>query len=196
MKRTLIASAVALGLGLHLGTQALTVNMTQKHFNGTYNATGTLNSTPGGSFTSLTPFFGVHWTAVGYAIFDSVGPNTWAGPASAGYFSYDFSLTASQVAWGTLFDRNSSGETPVLNIMTCTGFTPGSACTGTPMQTPPFTGQAPAFGGVVANSSAAVPLPAAAWFMTVGLFGLGALWRRKVESQSSRPANSRSATCG
>ena len=190
MKRTLIAGAVALGLGLPLGAQALTVNMTQMHFGDSYNVTGTLNSAPGGSFSSLTPFFGVHWTADGQAFFDATGPNTWAGSNTQGAFSYNFSLTSNQVAWGLGFNWNNySSETPVLNIMTCTGFTPGNTCTGTgtPMQTPPFAGQAPAFDGMVASPSMAVPLPAAAWLMASGLVGLGALGRRKARRLGQPP---------
>jgi hypothetical protein len=181
MDKTLIASAVALSLGTAGNTYGLTMNMTQMRFNGTFNASGTLNSSGNGYFTSLTAFFGQHWTAHGLAFFSATGANTWANTHGQGAFSYNFSLTANQVAWGLAFDWNLSNYIPVLNIMTCTGFSTGSTCTGigTPMQTPPFPGQAPAFDGTVANSSAIVPVPAAAWLMGSALVGLAGLSRRK-----------------
>ena len=142
MKKTAIASAIALGLGTAGAANALTVSITQMNFNGLFNATGAITSNGTGTYNSL---------------------------------------TGSQVAWGTLFDWNSNPLIPVLNIMTCTSFATGGSCTGTgtPMQTPPFAGQAPAFNGVVASSSAAVPVPAAAWLMGSGLVGLAGVARRR-----------------
>jgi hypothetical protein len=181
MKKTAIASAIALGLGTAGAANALTVSITQMNFNGLFNATGSLTSNGTGTYNSLTVFFGQHWTATATTFFSSTGANTWAGTAPAGAYSYNFSLAANQVAWGTLFDWNANPLIPVLNIMTCTSFATGGSCTGTgtPMQTPPFAGQAPAFNGVVSSSSAAVPVPAAAWLMGSGLVGLAGVARRR-----------------
>ena len=184
MKKTIVASAIALCMGAAAGSaSAGTMSITQMNFNGLYNASGSITDAGTGSFTSLTVFFGQHWTATATTFFSAgSGANTWAGTAPAGAYSYNFSLTANQVAWGTLFDWNANPLIPVLNIMTCTGLTAGSSCTGvgTPMQTPPFAGQAPAFNGVVtADFGAAIPIPAAVWLFGSGLLGLAGVARRK-----------------
>ena len=181
MKKSLLASAIAMGLGTTGAANALTVSITQMNFNGTFNATGAITSDGTGSYNSLTVFFGQHWTATATTFFSNTGANTWAGTAPAGAYSYNFSLTGNQVAWGTLFDWNANPLIPVLNIMTCTSFATGGTCTGTgtPMQTPPFAGQAPAFNGVVSSASvSAVPVPAAAWLFGSGLVGLAGVARR------------------
>ena len=185
MKKTLVASAIAMCMGAAAGAaQAGSVDITQMNFNGVFNASGTITDAGTGSFTSLTVFFGQHWTATATTFFDfGSGANTWAGTAPAGAYSYNFSLTANQVAWGTLFDWNSNPLIPVLNIMTCTGTTTGSTCTGTgtAMQTPPFAGQAPAFNGVVSSDfgETVIPIPAAVWLFGSGLIGLVGVARRK-----------------
>jgi hypothetical protein len=194
MKKTLVASAVTLGLGVASNASALTVTVTQMNFNGTYSASGTINSNGTGSFSSLQPFFGQHWTADAIAFFSGTGAHTWSDTVSTpdaannttpiGTYNYTFSLAANQVAWGTLFDWNGNYDIPVLNIMACTGLSTGASCTGigTPMQTPPFSGAAPNFTGTVANDSAAVPIPAAAWLMGSGLVGLAGVARRRKKS--------------
>lgn len=185
MNKTAIASAVALGLGTTGAANALTVDITQMNFNGLFNATGSITDAGTGTFNSLTVFFGQHWTATATTFFSAgSGATTWAGTAPAGTYSYNFSLSANQVAWGTLFDWNANPLIPVLNIMTCTSFSTGGSCTGTgtPMQTPPFAGQAPAFNGVVSSSSggtAPVPIPAAGWLLGSGLVGLAGVARRR-----------------
>ena len=185
MKKSLLASAIAVGLGTTGAANALTVTITQMNFNGLHGATGAITSAGTGTFTSTGTFFGQPWTAQAMSFFSSTGANTWAGTAPAGAYSYNFSLTGSQVAWGTLFDWNSNPLIPVLNIMTCTSFSTGGSCTGTgtPMQTPPFSGQAPAFNGVVTSASvSAIPVPAAAWLFGSGLVGLAGVARRNKKA--------------
>ena len=181
MKKSSLASAIALSLGTAGSASALTVSITQMNFNGLFGVSGQVTSAGTGSFTSITPFFGRHWTATATTFFSATGPNMWAGTVTAGVYSYNFSLTSNQVAWGTLFDWN-TGPIPLLNIMTCTSFYAGGVCTGTgtPMQTPPFAGQAPSFNGVVSHHSdhAFIPVPAAAWLMGSGLIGLAGVARR------------------
>ena len=183
MKRTFIASSIALCMGTVDTANSLSVNITQMRFNGTFNATGSLSSLGDGTVSSLDDFFGRQWSVFGQAFFSGMGAHTWAGTAPAGSYSYTFSLSANQVAWGTIFNwgfEPAIGDVdkmPVLNIMECTGFTAGSVCTGigTPMQAGRFWGQAPAFDGTVA----AVPVPAAPWLFSTGLLGLAGVARRK-----------------
>ena len=89
------------------------------------------------------------------------GANTWSGDHCQGYYSYDFNLTGTQLAFGTYFDWSVSCSIPVLAIMDCGSIdpAPGDVCTGigTPMQTGPFPGQAPAFNGVVSQPIGNVP---------------------------------------
>ena len=187
MKKTLVASAIALSLGTAGAANALTVTVTEMNFGSLYAASGTITSNGTGSFNSVDPFYGQPWVAdtVGN-FFSGTGTYNWSSPTSAqGPYSYDFTLGANQVAWGTFFDWNTNLDIAVLNIMTCTSLTTGASCTGTgtPMQNGPFLGSAPAFNGTVVSSSvAAVPIPAAAWLMGSGLIGLAGVARRRKKA--------------
>jgi hypothetical protein len=103
---------------------------------------------------------------------------TWAGTSIQGNYSYGFSLTEGQVAWGMLFNWNGIQGIPILNIMDCGLGNTGDTCSGvdTPMQVGPFAGSAFRFDGVVS----AVPVPGAAWLMLSGLAGIaGYSYRNK-----------------
>ena len=187
MKKSLIASSVAMALGVSGTASALTVSITNMNFNGVFAASGTLSSDGTGSFQSIDPFYGFHWTADSQAYFGSTGAQTWSGSSAQGAYTYNFTLTGNQVAWGTYFDWNTNLDIAVLNIMDCGGGTAGETCTGigTPMANGPFKGSAPAFNGsVVSTSVSAVPVPAAAWLMGSGLVGLAGVGRRRKSKKA------------
>ena len=186
MKKHILAGAIAAALGTTAAQAAVTaIDITQMDFNKLYNATGTIDlAGASGSFTSVDPFYGSHWTATVQTVFTSSG--TWAGTAPIGGgspFSYQFTVDTAAgdvAAVGTYFDWNGNYGIPVLTVFNCGAGNLGDACTGTslPMVTPPFPSQKPGFNGQVAGVSA-VPLPAAAWLMGSGLLGLVGVARRR-----------------
>ena len=174
MKATILSSAIMLTLGTATSASALNVSIDSVEFPGSFlqNAGGTLtdNGTFGSMF-SIDPFAGQHWTADAIAYFDTTDASlVWEGTTVQGSYSYTFTLSEGQVAWGTLFTWSVSNDIPVLNIMDCGTGNVGDFCTGigTPMQTPPFPGEEFLFNGVVSS----VPLPATAWLFGSGLLGL------------------------
>lgn len=180
MKKTLVSSAIAMTLGVAGPAAAISVDVTNMVFGGTYAATGTLtDSGTFGSMTSVDPFYGQHWTADAVAYFDTTGANNWAGSAGAdGSWSFNFTLTAGQAAWGTLFEWNMNTNIAVLTVMDCSSGTTCSGVSGYPMQNGPFSGSNPIFNGTVS----AVPVPAAVWLMGSGLVGLVGVARRRKAS--------------
>ncbi|MDH5387719.1 MAG: VPLPA-CTERM sorting domain-containing protein [Gammaproteobacteria bacterium] len=169
MNKAILAGAMALTLGTAAApASALVINITGMNFPSLSAATGvvdtdTLGTTFGGTF------FSQPWTATTLTSYAS--SSTWAGTSSRGAFSYNFTLTAGQVAFGLAFDWSLSSPIPVLAIFNADG----SAGPGVPMQTSPFPGQAPSWQGTVS----AVPVPAAAWLFGSGLIGLIGFVRRK-----------------
>ena len=169
MKKTLLAGAVALSLGMSSNTSAITIDMTSMSFGSISAASGTIHTDSlGDTFNGV--FFNAPWLATTMAVFNEPGNHTWAGTSPLGAWSYDFTLLENQFAWGLFFDWGTGSTIQVLHIMDCGVIMTGETCTGigTPMQIGPFPGQAPAFNGVIS----AVPVPAAIWLFGSGLLGL------------------------
>lgn len=142
-------SALALALGVTVVQPASAldkIKINQMIFNGQYAASGEIDlNNKSGSFTSVDPFFGAHWTATVQTVFTSSG--TWAGTSPMGSFNYQFTIDKNAgdvAAVGTYFDWNGNYGIPVLTVFNCQ---PTSGCVGTskPMATLPFKGQSPEF---------------------------------------------------
>jgi len=169
MKKTLLAGAVALTMGLaSSNASAIAINVTQMNFGGPSAASGVADSDNIGTTFNGT-FFAAPWVATTQAAFTTSG--NWSGTTVQGAFSYNFTLSAGQVAFGTYFTWSVNPDIPVLAIFNADG----SAGAAVPMQVGPFPGQAPSFQGTVS----AVPVPAAVWLFGSGLVGLAGVARRR-----------------
>ena len=178
MKKSILTGAIALSLSAAAtSASALTIDMTSMVFGSTSAVSGVADTDNLGTTFNGT-FFGTPWVATTMAAYTTEGAHTWAGidPNQGGY-SYNFTLAATEVAFGAYFDWSTSSTIPVLAIMDCGDQSNGTACIGrgVPMQTGPFPGQEPSFNGVVS----AVPVPAAVWLFGSGLLGLLGVARRR-----------------
>ena len=169
MNKTLLAGAIALTMGVASNASAISLDVTSMTFGSVSAASGTADTDNLGTTFNGT-FFGKAWTATTVSGYTATGAHTYAGTSPFGAFSYNFSLTAGQFAFGTLFDWSVNLGIPVLAIINADG-----TGVGTPMQVGPFPGQAPAFNGTVS----AVPVPAAVWLFGSGLVGLAGVARRR-----------------
>lgn len=186
MKKTILAGAIALSLAaVATSASAVSINVTAMVFGSTSAAAGTMDSNNIGTTFNGT-FFNAPWTATTKSFYDvGTGANTFAGTSPQGAYSYNFTLTGTQMAFGTFFDWSVNKGIPVLAIMDCGAATVGSSCTGvgTPMQVGPFPGQAPSFNGIVSAAPvSAVPIPAAVWLFGSGLLGLAGIARRRKQA--------------
>ena len=190
MKKTLLASAIALTIGVAGSVQAQTITINTMRFGGAFGASGTMNSNGDGRMQSTENFQSNPWVADQINWFDTHDSNiTWSGTAAddgaIGDFSYNFTLTGNQVAAGTYFDWSTNLNIPVLTIYDCP-VTGGGSCIGKSlgMAAGPFPDQRPRFDGTTADDfpvSGVIPVPAAVWLMGSGLLGLvGVARRRKV----------------
>ena len=192
MKKTLLASAIALTVGSVTSAQAQTITITEWRFGGGFGAAGTMNSNGNGQMHDVDNFGSrLPWTADQQNWFDTHSSVlTWSGTGTSANntnafadFTYTFHLSSNQVAAGTYFDWNGDNNIPVLTIYDCPVLG-GGACTGNslPFATAPFPGSRPVFIGSTADDfpiSGAVPVPAAVWLMGSGLVGLIGVARRK-----------------
>jgi len=156
MKKLLLAGSVALSIGIAGSVEAFEIDITSMNFGSTSAASGSIDSISMGDTFSGT-FFGQPWTSTTQSFYGQANvPLTWAGVSPQGAYSYNFTLTGTQIAYGTYFDWSINYGIPVLTIIDCGSLTPapGDVCTGvgTPMQIGPFPGQAPAFNGVSISS--------------------------------------------
>lgn len=179
MKKTILTGALALALGTAASSaSALTIDITAMDFGSVSAAAGVVDTDNlGTTFHGL--FFNAPWMATTQAVYTTAGAHTWAGSSQQGDFSYNFSLTSTQVAFGLFFDWSVTKEIPVLAIFDCVGIMDGDVCTGVsgyPMQVGPFPDQNPTFNGTVS----AVPVPTAVWLFGSGLLGLLGVARRKT----------------
>jgi len=178
MKKTLIAASIALSMGAASNASALVIDITSMNFGSTSAASGTVDTdNMGTTFNGL--FFNAPWVATTQAVYTTAGDHTWAGTSPQGDFSYIFTLTNTQVAFGLFFDWSVNVGIPVLAIFDCFNIMDGGGCTGVsgyPMQVGPFPGQNPTFNGIVS----AVPVPASVWLFGSGLLGLVSVARRKT----------------
>jgi hypothetical protein len=192
MKKLACSVAVAIALGSS-SAQAVSINVTDIQF---YDASGFLapsafeqpdesvffNSALEGYLYSMSPFFTTY--TANQTMWDDVVTGSsvnWSGTSASGYYSYDYTLGAGEVAVGLLFDYYSDGGGGVSDIailqifdcsdaVNCIGVNNDPTHAGVPgseMVNGPWAGQHITFSG-----SVAVPVPAAIWLFGSGLVGL------------------------
>jgi len=166
-------------------------NGDSQFFSGGLNTTvnGFVNTDNTGAIDyGVTPFLGTPWSASQVMANEATGSlQNWSGTSAVGSFSYDYTLSAGQLAVGLYMDWGVNQDIAILAIFDCGVGTAGSFCSsvdtdgiaplGTAMQNGPFAGDniTFAFEGTVS----AVPIPAAVWLFGSGLIGLVGLARRK-----------------
>ena len=191
MKRTAIATAVALSLGgvAGIAQAAPTGTMSTATFlmlgpGGTTvgNFNDVTGSIGGGSWSvaSTSPFFGFVWTAHSGTTF---GPGTYTFDTVEGGSYTNIQVGANQVGGHILFDWNTATNIDVINVWNfcsgCGAYTStdinGNGLKGIPM----IDGAFPGFSANFEFKVAAVPVPAAVWLFGSGLLGLVGVARRK-----------------
>jgi len=179
MKKTILASALALGLSTASTANAYFIDI----ISGGYNdpggqATGRIETGQAGDMFFGSAFY-EPWTATTMAGFTALGAHTWAGISPQGAYSYNFTLAAGQVAFGTFFDWSVNIGSPVLAVFDCVGTTTGSACTGNTFNHQTVAGPDLLHHLEFIGTVSSVPLPPAVWLFGSGLLGLVGFARRK-----------------
>ena len=189
MKKTALATAVALSLGLSAAAEANTAGLTGV-WSGTYSFS---MFSPGGgpvgvptapqawtwdfdagtvSISNTTTFYASVWTAHDVTITDngtSYGPSGTAVNGVNMLFDWSVNLNIPVThGWDATASGNAAGDTAVVTALFTT-ITAGS---------PAFPGFHPTFAGSLTK----VPVPAAVWLMGSGLIGLVGVARRRRRS--------------
>ena len=199
MKRTAIATAIAMSMGAAAGVAqaAPTGAMTSATFtmlDGDGNAVGvdpTVTGSIGGgtwSVASTTPFFGLVWNAHDGVTF---GPGTYTIDTIEGGVYTGIVVGENQVGGHILFDWGATLDIDVINVWNfcsgCGGYTSTDGPAGNPVNPDDVRGYGMidgAFPGFNANFDfrvevAQIPVPAAVWLFGSGLLGLVGVARRK-----------------
>lgn len=204
MKKTALASALALTLGSGIASAATMTSATFTMISsggGTVGVDGTVTGSIGGgtfSVASTTPFFGATWTAHSGTTF---GPGTYTIDTLTGGVYTGVQVGAGQVGGHILFNWGSTTDIDVVMVwdVACSGSSCSYTSTdGIGFANPGFSTVADgyamqdgkrgyamidgAFPGFNANFDfevAAVPVPAAVWLFGSGLLGLVGVARRR-----------------
>ena len=192
MKKTVIASALALSMGFGAAQAASTV-MTSATFtmlDGSGGGVG-LDTTVTGSIgdgawavASTTPFFGVNWVAHSGTTF---GPGTYTIDTIQGGIYTGIEVAPGQVGGHILFNWGATSDIDVINVWDVAGgvYTSTDVIASNPVGPDGIRGLGMidgAFVGFNANfdfDAAAVPVPAAVWLFGSGLLGLVGVARRR-----------------
>ena len=170
MKKTLLAGAMVLSMGMASNASALAIDITAMNFGSTSAASGVVDTDNLGT-TFNGSFFNAPWTATTLST-QTGGTFVFAGTSpEQGPYDYSVTLGAGETAFGTYFTWSVNPNIPVVAVFN----QDGSAGQAVPMQVGPFPGQAPTFQGTVQ----AVPIPAAVWLFGSGLVGLVGVARRR-----------------
>ena len=197
MKRSAIATAVALSMGMGAGIAqaAPTGTMSSATFT-MFDPTGatvgvdtTVTGSIGGgtwSVASTTTFFGLNWTAHSGVTF---GPGTYSFPTVEGGTYTGIVVGAGQIGGSILFDWGATKNIDVINVWDvcsgCGGYTSTDGIGGNPANPDGIRGYGmldgafPNFNANFDFKVAAVPVPAAVWLFGSGLLGLVGVARRK-----------------
>jgi len=198
MKKTAIASAIALSMGIGVthaaGMASATFTMLDSAGSAVGTDTSVTGSIGGGSWSvaSTVKFFGKNWTAHGGTTF---GPGTYSFATIEGGTYTGVVVGTGQVGGHILFDWGVTANIDVINVWNVSGNTYTSTdatVAGTINDTSAGGAVGPdmirgvkmidgAFTGYNANFdfTTAVPVPAAVWLFGSGLLGLVGVARRK-----------------
>ena len=194
MKKTALASALALTLGSGIASAATMSSATFTMYSGGGGVVGidttVTGSIGGGTFSvaSTTPFFGLTWTAHSGTTF---GPGTYTIDTVEGGVYTGIVVGAGQVGGHILFNWGTTANIDVVMVwdVNCTAtectYTSTDGIAGNPANPDGVRGYGMidgAFPGFNANfdfTVAAVPVPAAVWLFGSGLLGLVGVARRR-----------------
>ena len=199
LTKSILATIVLLSFGGN--TQALSIDVTTLYI---YDDTGAMIGAPDtfvigsvdtgntGAFTSGTPFLGTPWFASQVMTNETTDSlQNWSGSTSSGTFSYDYTLSAGQIAAGIYMDWSVNEDIAILAVFDCGVGTVGTACLSVHTEGPAPLGTVMKNGPLYSASSgdyftfafegsvSAVPVPAAVWLFGSGFLGLVGVARRK-----------------